>query len=169
MISKQKIMELVKEYAKSEEGKAAIKETYGIAYDEKFNKQKARAYVKQMRDILYSHVSTLIKSLAKEDILVGKVECDEKGRWTAKISFAEGALRRESLAPNLYPDGLQDIVLLFERGYHASHSLHGEWHGDIVASRVSREPNGFLQDAVDEFNRKNSAVATASLAGVYDY
>lgn len=167
MISEKYIMKLVKNYAKSNEGKAAIKAKYGITYEQRFDEKKATAYGEQMRNILFKHVNSVIKSITLDDIEVGDVEVDDSGKYSIKISFDKGSLHRESLRPDLYPDGLHNIVLLFERGYHAANAVKGEWHGQYISSRTDREPNSFLNDAVEEFNKLNGKIATATLEGVY--
>lgn len=168
MISQNDIMKIVKDYAKSPAGKKAIKDTYGIEYDEKFNKNKAMVYAKKMKDILFKHVNSVIKSIAADDIRIGELCVNDEGRLYISIFFDPNCLQRESLRYDLYPEGISNIVLLFERGYHANGAVHGEWHGVHTWSLTDREPNSFLKDAVQEFNSRNSKVATASLEGVYE-
>lgn len=166
MISTNTIMKLVKEYAKSPEGKAEIKRVYGVDYDENFTKQKADSIIKAMKTILFKHVNTVINSIQLDDIVAGELTVED-GKAMARISFKEGSLHRESLIPEFHPEGIKDIVLLFETGYHASQSVHGLWHDKETYSRTDREPNSFLQDAVEEFNNKYKGTAIARLDGVY--
>ena len=173
MISESYIMSLVKNYAKSPEGKKAIKETYGIDYDEKFTKTKIKMYANRMKKILFNHIHPLIKSIELNDIVIGEPEYNDDGYCEVHISFAEGSLHRDSLNPTGYPNGLQNIILLFKKGYHASNQVHGNWtyKGKTVAegiwSRESREPNDFLDQAVTEFNNLANDMAIAVLEGEY--
>lgn len=172
-ISEAYIMKLVREYAKSPEGKQAIREKYGIEYDEKFTRAQVKAYGNRMKKILYNHIHDEIKSISLDDIIVEEPLLREDGRFEIKLSFREGSLHRESLYPDGYPDGLKNIVLLFAKGYHTSHPVHGDWtyNGSVVAKSVwgkrSRAPSNFLNDAVDEFNGASAGVATAYLEGEY--
>lgn len=112
-ISENYIMKLVREYAKSPEGKQAIREKYGIEYDEKFTRSQVKAYGNKMKKILYNHIHSEIKSISMDDIIVEEPLLREDGRFEIKLSFREESLHRESL----YPDGLKNIVLLFAKGY----------------------------------------------------
>lgn len=172
MISQNEIMKLVKEYAKSPEGKAEIKRVYGIDYDEKFTKATARSYGEKMKRILFAHINSKIKSFDIKDIIVSEVFTDSNGKDSITISFSEEALKRKSLRPDLYPDGLENIVLLFAHGYHTRHPIYGTWEkpsGNInVWGKRSREPSGFLHDAVAEFNAMASGIAFAALDEKYE-
>ena len=171
MISQNEIMKLVKEYAKSPEGKAEIKRVYGIDYDEKFTKTTARIYGERMKRILFTHISEKIKSFDIKDIIVSDV-IDNNGKYSIAISFSEESLKRKSLRPDLYPDGLENIVLLFAHGYRTGHPIYGTWEkpsGNIdVWGKRSREPSSFLQDAVAEFNAMAKGIAFAALEEKYD-
>ena len=56
MISEKEIMKKVYEYAKTEEGKAAIKAATGMDYDETFTVSKAKSYGNKLKDILYTSI-----------------------------------------------------------------------------------------------------------------
>ena len=173
MLSEQYIMQRVREYAKTEAGKVAIRKKYGIEYSEGIDLSPYREYGRQMKDILYRHVNALIRSVASEDILVSEPKLDAKGSVSVMLSFREGSLRRDSLYKKGYPDGLENIVLLFAHGYQAGNHAYGVWKygsftsGRPIRSRTDREPNGFLKDAVDEFNRLADGAAMAVLTDEY--
>ena len=106
-----------------------------------------------------------------DDIVISDFIFNEEGKLTIKISFKEGSLQRESLRPDLYPDGLENIVLLFAHGYDAN-GIRGQWKNSKsypahINSLRHRDPNGFLQDAVDEFNSKGGNIAKAVLEAKY--
>lgn len=167
-------MSLVKKYAKTKEGKAAIKEKTGLNYIPNITATKLTTYGEEMKKILFSKISQLIKSFLEEDIIVGQPYKDENGYWRVKLSFREEALRRNSLDTKYFPQGISNIVLLFARGYHANGRVYGSWvspkFGYIgrVRSKPSREGSDFLIEAVDEFNKLYSkTIARAELEGVY--
>lgn len=171
MITPEYIMQQLRVWASTKQGKAVIKEKYGIDYDEKGNKVLEK-YAQMMKEILYKHTHEVIKSINMEDIEVGVLTTAQDGSLSIKISFEEGSLHRESLRPDLYPDGLDNIVLLFAHGYNARNPVMGQWKNSrsyphIIRSVQRREPNNFLQEAVEEFNSKGSSIAKAVLEDTY--
>lgn len=179
MISTSYIDQLIRDYAKSPAGKAEIKKQTGLIYVEKPSEKLFSWYGEKMKSILYKYVSSLIKSVTPDDIIVGKPRQDSDGRWMIDVSFKEDSLKRESLYDYEYPEGVTNIVLLFAKGYHARDYVYGLWNttGNKNAhwiykkdtrSRKDREGNDFLIQAVNEFNgMTNKNVATAELVGKY--
>ena len=177
MLSEKDIMELVREYANSPEGKQQIKETCGVEYEEKVDEAKLRKYGEKMKEILFRHINPVIDSISPNDIVVGNLKKTDDG-YRMEISFRENSLYRESL----YVDGyygneqLQNIVLLFAKGYHARDYVYGYWvkpgkNIDVgqmsIRSRKDREPNSFLEEAVKEFNQTANGYAEAILDEKY--
>jgi len=177
MISEEYIMKRVREYAKTPEGKAAIKEKWGVDYEP----DGTRRAQKRMRDlgekckrILFKHISRLIKSITLDDIIVGEPTKDKNG-YIISISFKASALHRDSLYEDGYPEGLDNIVLLFAHGFTARDYAYGLWlrpswdGGRYVSARSvkSRAPDNFLNDAVEEFNKTAVGFAVARLEGEY--
>ncbi len=157
-LTEQDIMKIVREYANSPEGKKQIKETYGVDYEDKDDIAEAKKAGNQMKQILFKHISQVIKSFKIEDIIVEQPKVVD-GELQINISFSEEALGRSSLFPAKYPDGVEDIVLHLSRGYHArdyvySYDVSKSGNGKYarIRSRKDRDPNPFLKDAVDEFN-----------------
>lgn len=173
MITEEYINKLIEQYAKSPEGKAAIKKQTGITYTDKDPSAMLMTYGEQMKKILYQHINPLIKSIIPDDIIVEKPYQGNDGLWRLEVSFREGSLQRDSLDLETYPEGLHNIVLLFAKGYHARDYVYGWWidqygnHGN-VRSRKDREPNDFLTQAVNEFNSGiGKGIAKAELVGIY--
>lgn len=179
MITEEYINKLIEQYAKSPEGKAAIKKQTGITYTDKDPSAMLMTYGEQMKKILYQHINPLIKSIIPDDIIVEKPYQGDDGLWRLKVSFREGSLERESLDVDDYPKGLHNIVLLFTKGYHAKNYVYGLWnttgarnshwiYWKDVRSRKDREPNNFLTQAVNEFNNGvGKGMAKAELVGEY--
>lgn len=185
------ILKRVERYANSAEGKAQIKKIYGIDVKRHHlyvgDPSKAHVdqgefikYGEQMKQILYAHISPLIKSITLDDIVVGSPKRSKDGQWSIELSFREGSLVRDSLSLD-DSDGsghprertLNNIVLLFAKGYHASRYVYGWWitkygnHGS-VRSRKDRPGDDFLIDAVNEFNTSvKEDIARAELVGEY--
>lgn len=178
MLSESYIMKLVEKYAKSPAGKAEIKKQTGITYTEKNPSAELIPYGEQMKMVLYKYIHELIRSITPDDIIVEKPYQDVDGLWKLKLSFREGALHRDSLYEDEY-DGVNNIVLLFAKGYHARDYAYGHWWlpnqtwygaGDFVnvRSRKDRDGNDFLIRAVSEFNRTiGKDFAHAELLGAY--
>ena len=180
MISEAQILEYIKQYSETKEGKEKIaKVTRGrpfvpeyTAWGDSISKEE-RAFMKSvgsdMVEILYDRISGVVKSFRIEDIIIGE-PYKVGDQYGISISFNEEALRRESLVPDRYPDGVSNIIRLFVTGYHARNNVRGPWmtHGGIVVDSVKdREPNSFMSDAVNEFNMKFKDIARASLAEEY--
>lgn len=171
MISHEYIMEALKRWASTKKGKAAIKEKYGIDYDDKRN-ESLKKYAEKMKEILYNHVHSVIKSIEMDDIEIGDFKVNKSGQLTVKISFREGSLHRESLRPDLYPDGLDNIVLLFAHGYETKNPIYGVWNNSrsypaIIEGKRSRAANNYLNEAVAEFNAYGGKIAQAVLESEY--
>lgn len=186
MLSEEFIMEKLKRYANSPQGKKKIKEMYGIDYgeDSKSAKKEMIKEAKIMREILYKHITTTfenddeirerMKSFKLEDIIIGTPK-KVKDKWGIMLSFNEKALERESLYEDKYPDGVEDIVLLLTKGYHAKDYVYGWYYTGRgygmdwarIQSLKDRDPEPFLQNAVNEFNEKNTSEAKAALVGEY--
>lgn len=164
MVSKEYIDHLLMKYATSRKGKAHIKETTGYDYDPKMTKQRMKGYGEQMKRILFANIKPVIKSIEESDIIVGE-PTEKDGKMQIRISFDEDKLHRDSLCEN--SEGIANIVLLFTKGYHAKARVHGTWKkrtGDVVIwSKKDRDPNNFLQLAVNEFNEYMGGIATAEL------
>lgn len=90
-------------------------------------------------------VSVNIQSLSAGDASF------DNGRIELVMEFTDD-LSRPSLDPEKYPGGATNIIALFDKGYSASGSVFGEWHGELVWSLRSRDGLGFMERAVDTFN-----------------
>lgn len=88
--------------------------------------------------------------------------------------FFEGDLHRDSLENDLGYEGVENIVALFNNGYHAKNYVYGWWNGHRatgdgvlrsgadndfawVRSKKEREPLHFIQQAVQDFNANYGA------------
>ena len=88
------------------------------------------------------------------------------GSFSIALTFDPASVHRDSLYEDGYPDGVDNIVALFNCGWHAKDYAYGYWGVDMgrnvgtmyynVRSRKDREPLYFMQDAVNEFNSKYS-------------
>ena len=172
MISQSTFTRLLREFVNSPEGKKYLKEKYGIIYDEKFTNKVKRSCAEKLKEILLRHITTLIDSITEDDIVIGDFYRTDDGKTAINLTFRDGSLHRESLRPDLYPEGLENIVLLFKEGYTASNSLHGTWlHNGMeleVWSKVHRDSSEFLNEAINEFNTQMGGKAVATLKNKYE-
>ena len=177
MLSEEYILTLIEKYSKTAVGKAEIAKRKKGKFDARVATEGAKKQsLKQMsqigndmRDILFRKISKVIKSFKIEDIIVGAPEPQED-KYSISISFNEDALRRESLDPDRYPEGVSNIVKLFINGYDARGAVYGVWkgHGDEeIWSLRHRDPNDFMEKAVEEFNSKYTDVARAETTNEY--
>lgn len=177
MLSEEYILTLIEKYSQTAAGKAEIAKRKKGKFDARVATEGAKKQsLKQMsqigndmRDILFRKISKIIKSFKIEDIIVGAPE-PQGDKYSISISFNEDALRRESLDPDRYPDGVSNIVKLFINGYDARGAVYGVWkgHGDEeIWSLRHRDPNDFMEKAVEEFNSKYTDVAHAETTNEY--
>lgn len=93
-----------------------------------------------------------------ESFYAAPIVINEDGSATIDISMADNP-HRDSLQPETYKRGADNIVALFNKGYNAKGSIYGLWEsrGEEVWSRKSREGLNFLQAAMNEFNANYGA------------
>lgn len=177
MLSEEYILSLIKTYSKTPEGKSEIaKQNNGKFIPRVARSDVSKQSVKQMKkigeemkDILFEKTSQIIKSLNKEDIIVGE-PVRRDGQYSISIGFNEEALRRESLDPENYPAGITNIVKLFISGYDARGAVYGVWKGhggEEIWSLRHRDPSDFMERAVEEFNNRHTNVARAETTKEY--
>jgi len=121
----------------------------------------------KMKDILYGEIVNVIPSFDFGAIEVSEPQKQADGNYGISISISSNALHRDSLWQEGYPNGVDNIVPLFEKGWSANNSVYGEWHGKNIKSRVFSPPNNFMQQAVDVFNSYAVKGAKAELGDAY--
>lgn len=86
------------------------------------------------------------------DVEVGEPYHSAKGKniWDIDINFF-GDLTRDSLYPEKYPDGVDNIIALLNNGYFAHDSVYGLWRGKQTKSLAKRLGSQFIQSAVNIF------------------
>lgn len=88
-----------------------------------------------------------------DDIVVKNIN----GRQVAEITFRfNGDLARESLWTEGYPNGVDNIINLLDKGFNGKRGPYGEWHGKATVGLASREGTGFIKESVEEFMAKYS-------------
>lgn len=73
---------------------------------------------------------------------------------TLKVNINDD-ISRPSLYPAKYPDGLDNVVKLYDLGYEngsLSHAVWGYRGGKKIYGRMSWDGLGFIEDATDRFN-----------------
>lgn len=174
MLTEKYIQTLIDEYAKTPYGRSEIKKVYGVDYTgNKVCPVDLTSMANEMKTILFKYISDAINSSTfnLSDIKIGKTKKSSKmWEWEITISIDEEALKRESLYPEKYPDGLGDLVLLYSRGYDARDYVHGynRKKGRYMWSIRHRPANTFLEKAIQEFNNKyNTGATEAELKAPY--
>ncbi len=92
----------------------------------------------------------------------------ENGCISIDLSFAPGAIHRKSLEPERFPKGVDNIVSLLTKGYTAHGDVVGMWHDKMILNKLERDPEPFIQEAVNEFLVKRGDVATVTLPEDYE-
>lgn len=166
------VMAKLKEWEKSNAGKEKIKETINRLIDNDIRQTEAGSRVLtvawvtelaiELGDMIIANSPTQIDF----DVSVDAASRTDSGGIEATISIT-GNLKRPSLWSDVF-DGVENIVVLFEKGYSARATVWGYWNGDFTWSLQSREGLGFVQGAVESFNGRYEALGiTAILQGAY--
>lgn len=75
------------------------------------------------------------------------------GKFTYKVSASVDQQFRPSLVPDLY-GGVDDMALLFDKGYSAGNKVYGMWHGAYTGSLTSRPATNFAERGLEIFEGK---------------
>lgn len=130
--------------------------------------EQARKMGEEMRDILYVNLPSGLKaSISTSDIIVSAPKVQADGSMLVELSFRQEALERKSLDPEKYPEGVDNIIRLFSRGYTAHGDVVGMWHGHEQWNLRHRAADPFMQNAVDEFNALHGGAGIAELRDDY--
>lgn len=110
-----------------------------------------------MKDILVSALlENNLGAIGYDDIVVSAPRFIDNGEVEIDINFVASALRRESLDPVRFPDGVDNIIRLISHGWDTHDGrVSGFWHGEYTWNKTVSQPNGFLQQAVSDFNKLN--------------
>lgn len=114
---------------------------------------EAKEFAYKMQDLILQYMPESLRDGV--EFYPPAVWTDEDGQMRAAVTFKEESLHRESLDPTMYPFGVDNIVMLFTKGWDTGgKQVWGEWHGyPHTKSKTHSNPNPFMQQAVDEFNR----------------
>ena len=177
-LSQAELEAVIEKVSRTHEGKAAIRGAMGkktvkfvARFDDgslntKADRDKMKLKAEEMKAVLFRHLTADTQTdgrrgladFPKDAIIIGKpVAIGNTGDYRIDISFDADSLRRQSLSPDAYPEGITDIISLFVHGYNAKGSVVGSWHGeDNVWSLRHRDSNDFMARAVEEFNGNNN-------------
>lgn len=177
-LSQAELEAVIEKVSRTREGKAAISSAIGKknakfvarfddgSYKAKADRDKMNLKAEEMKEVLFRHLTADTQTdgrrglvdFPKDAIIIGKpVAIGNTGDYRIDISFDADSLRRQSLSPDAYPEGITDIISLFVHGYNAKGSVVGSWHGeDNVWSLRHRDSNDFMARAVEEFNGNNN-------------
>lgn len=130
--------------------------------------EQAKKMGEEMRDILYANLPVgLQASISASDIIVSAPKVQADGSMLVELNFRPEALERESLDPEKYPEGVDNIIRLFSHGYTAHGDVVGMWHGHEQWNLRHRNADPFMQNAVDEFNALHGGAGVAELRDDY--
>lgn len=91
---------------------------------------------------------------AVSNIKRGRVSARGDGSYSVEINF-DSERHRDSLVPSLYPEGIDDIVVILNNGYpedgHQMGVVSGTWHGKHTFGLPNRNGAHFIEDAVNIF------------------
>lgn len=178
MISESAIMNKLQAYAKTASGKRRMKAYIDDARESGRTLASGEVVigVKQMSEMANALIDMIQRRMPESIAEVGRTltssvpEKRPDGSYEVVLRFDPGTLHRDSLENDLGYDGIDNIVALFNNGYHAKNYVYGWWNGHSptgnsltmgvtgdegyawVRSEKEREPLQFMQDAATEFN-----------------
>lgn len=177
MISESAIMGKLQAYANTSVGKKRMKDCIQNARDTGKPLASGEEVVgkKQMLEMANALAGMIRKRLPASIAEVGETLAVSNpvrrpdGSYEVILRFDSSALHRDSLENDLGYDGIDNIVALFNNGYHAKNYVYGWWNGHRptgdsvyrsgatgdyawVRSEKEREALQFMQDAEAEFN-----------------
>lgn len=191
VISEEYIMKLLGQYAKSDAGKARIKQFRKDAFNGfggKGSGYLSREDVEKiLTEITDKFISAVISVIPSFRYAGGRTvgEIDDEGRVKASIMVDEESLSRESLHymnKNLTigrGEGVHDILALFTHGYTITgRRPYGFWVRDNLTAELGnpltrvgalmhRDPNPFLTEFVNEMNTEYSGICEVTLNAKY--
>lgn len=129
----------------------------------------AKGFVEQAKAAIIASLPQGLKdsnyhTFTTADLITDYTGMSDDGKFQFELSWNPAAVHRPSLYQKGYPDGVEDIVGLFYSGYSANNYVYGPWasrvmHGEsrVYRSRVFRDPDMFLTDAISRFNVAHKA------------
>jgi len=171
-------MEKLQAYANTATGKKRMKDCIKAARDtggrlasgeSVFGQKEMAEMGEALADMIRVRLPASIADVGKTLTCMPPVEHPD-GSFEVVLKFDSDALRRDSLENDLGYDGINNIVALFNNGYHAKNYVYGWWNGHKpsssevsfrsgsdgdyawVRSEKEREALLFMQDAVNDFN-----------------
>ena len=174
MLGQDFLDEAIKKFITSPQGRKQIKEKIGLNYVPSGTgsggvgtvaQADVLALAEKAKRILYGHIISQVPGIMLHNIKVSRPIIGKDGMTTVTLSLVD--VERESLQPNRYWRGVEDIVLHFARGWNAKYQLRGNWHGQNVGSRQWRDSHPFMQRAIKAINTELGEAAEATLLDDY--
>lgn len=136
------------------------------------SRQQAEAMVNKAKEAIIASLPQSLRdsnyhTITAADLITNYIGMSDDGKFQFELCWNPAAVQRPSLYQKRYPNGIEDIVGLFHSGYSANNYAYGRWasrvmHGEtrVYRSRVYRDPDPFLTDAIAQFNadHKNDGV-----------
>lgn len=174
------IEEQLSDFAKTDKFKKLVAEKIrddvrsgASARDKWLTLEDVDGYAIELKNYVYEFMKEKIPEFA--DYFIQNFEkidytTDEtNGQLHFVIDFAfSSTLHRESLAPYLYPNGV-NIGRLFNTGYFARRPIWGYWqsHDTYIWSRQARDGLHYLENAVEAFNSHHGGNIRAEYHNVW--
>jgi len=134
-----------------------------------YSVQTAKQYAEEMMDEIIRYLPRSLANspepITRDSFQEPVINVRDDG-FDVRISFRPDAVHRESLAPEKYPDGVENIVVHLSNGWSARGAVYGEWHGVETWSRMESAGDDFMREAVMSFNATHP-LAEARLGDEY--
>lgn len=159
--------------------------TAGAGGGDGSNQHTPAFYAETLKNMIQTQISMLGYTFGQSLAMVDIGYNDASGAYEVHLNFDRAEIHRESLNPEEYASGIENIVALFNNGMHARDYVYGWWEGHrptgeaIARSITGDEPYAwvrserdryatlFMQEAVDAFNSLYGKNAIATLSQEY--
>ena len=87
-----------------------------------------------------------------DSVVISKPETRTDGTVQISIQIPSNYLKRDSLYSKSYPNGIDNIINLFDKGYKANRHAFGYWRSVRIRSKIQRPTLHFMETAINHFN-----------------
>lgn len=127
--------------------------------DVNLNAEKMNELAKKLFDTICDFLPESLKDSIEINEGIANVEISApqkngQSQYKIDIKIPDEYLKRDSLYKEGYPDGVDNIINLFDKGYKAKRYAYGYWAtaGMRIRSKLTRPPIHFMSDAINDFN-----------------
>lgn len=156
MLTASDINAKISEYMNSPKGRDKVREYINSPSMASAHSTQRREAIEILAQLIMNYAPPSISSSVKLEVVSELIDVSNSSgnSYYVNLNFDKSLLPRPSLGPNA---GAYDIVGLFTKGWDIESSggmdkrVRGLWHGGMYWNKLHKEPDDFIQRAVDAF------------------